>query len=78
MKVLTIRKYGSPDHLEIRDVEKPSPADDQVLIKVNAVSVNDWDWGLLNGSPFVPNRFMAGLFVPHHRLGYRGSDRGCR
>lgn len=69
MKALFIRKYGSPDFLEIQDVEKPSPADDQVLIKVKAVSVNDWDWALLHGSPFVPNRFMAGLFKPRIIIG---------
>lgn len=65
MKALFIRKYGSPDFLEIRDVEKPTPAGDQVLIKVNAVSINDWDWCLLYGTPFIPNRFMAGLFRPN-------------
>ena len=43
MKALVMRKYGSPDFLEIRDVEKPAPAADQVLVKVNAVSINDWD-----------------------------------
>jgi len=69
MKALIIRKYGSPDFLEIQDVEKPSPIGDQVLIKVKAVSVNDWDWGLLHGSPFVPNRFMAGVFKPHIIIG---------
>ena len=69
MKALILRKYGSPDYLEIQDVEKPSPTGDQVLIKVNAVSVNDWDWGLLQGSPFVPNRFMAGLFRPSIIIG---------
>jgi NADPH:quinone reductase-like Zn-dependent oxidoreductase len=69
MKALIARKYGSPDFLEIQDVEKPSPVGDQVLIKVNAVSVNDWDWGLLHGSPFVPNRFMAGLFRPRIIIG---------
>lgn len=69
MKALIIRKYGSPDFLEIRDVEKPTPAGDQVLIKVNAVSINDWDWGLLHGTPFIPNRFMAGLFRPHIIIG---------
>ena len=69
MKALIIRKYGSPDFLEIQDIEKPSPVRDQVQIKVNAVSVNDWDWGLLHGSPFVPNRFMAGLFKPRIIIG---------
>jgi len=69
MKALIFRKYGSPDFLEIQDVEKPSPADNQVLIKIIAVSVNDWDWGLLNGSPFLPNRFMAGLSKPRIIIG---------
>lgn len=69
MKALIIRKYGSPDFLDIQEVEKPTPAGDQLLIKVNAVSVNDWDWGLLHASPFVPNRFMAGLFKPRIIIG---------
>lgn len=69
MKALIMRKYGSPDFLEIREVEKPVPADDQVLIRVRAVSINDWDWGLLHGTPFIPNRFMAGLFRPHRTIG---------
>lgn len=69
MKALTMRTYGSPDHLEIQDVRKPVPDDDQVLINVHAVSINDWDWGLLRGSPFIPNRFMAGLFRPHITVG---------
>lgn len=69
MKALIIRKYESPDFLEIRDVEKPIPTGDQVLIKVNAVSINDWDWCLLHGTPFIPNRFMAGLFKPHIIIG---------
>ncbi len=69
MKALTIREYGSPDFLEIQDVKKPTPADDQVLIKVSAVSINDWDWGLLHGAPLIPNRFMAGLFRPNIIVG---------
>ncbi|MEO1594901.1 MAG: NAD(P)-dependent alcohol dehydrogenase [Pseudomonadota bacterium] len=69
MKALIFKKYGSPDFLAVQDVEKPKPAADQVLINVKAVSVNDWDYGLLHGSPFLPNRFMAGLFRPHIILG---------
>lgn len=69
MKALIMRKYGSPDFLEIQDIKKPIPADDQVLIKVKAVSINDWDWALLHGSPLIPNRFMAGLFRPRIILG---------
>ena len=69
MKALIIQNYGSPDFLEIQEIEKPSPVGDQVLIKVKAVSINDWDWALLHGSPFVPNRFIAGLFKPRIIIG---------
>ncbi len=64
MKALIIRKYGSPDFLEIQDIKKPIPADGEVLIKIKAVAINDWDWGLIHGAPLIPNRFMAGLFRP--------------
>lgn len=69
MKALKIRKYGSADFLEIRDIKKPTPTKDEVLIKVHAVSVNDWDWGLIHGAPFIPNRLMAGLFKPSIIIG---------
>lgn len=69
MKALIMRKYGSSGALEIQEVNKPTPSDDQVLIKVHAVSVNDWDWALLHGTPFIPNRFMAGLFRPRIIIG---------
>jgi len=55
-------------------VDKPSPKPDEVLIKVYAASVNDWDWGLLGGD-FI-NRLLNGLFKP--KLQILGSDvAGC-
>jgi NADPH:quinone reductase-like Zn-dependent oxidoreductase len=69
MKALRQRKFGSPDFLEIGEVDKPIPREHQVLIKVHTVSINDWDWGLLNGKPFIPNRLMAGLFKPRIIVG---------
>jgi NADPH:quinone reductase-like Zn-dependent oxidoreductase len=69
MKALIMEKYGSPDFLSIQDVDKPVPADDQVLIQVNAVSINDWDWNLLHSTPFIPNRFISGLFRPRISIG---------
>jgi NADPH:quinone reductase-like Zn-dependent oxidoreductase len=44
-------------------VAKPTPKADEVLVRVHAASVNDWDWGLLQGTPFV-NRVVSGLFTP--------------
>lgn len=63
MKAIVFQNYGQPDQLKLKDVKKPSANDNEVLIKVHAVSVNDWDWGMLRGVPFA-NRVMAGLFAP--------------
>ena len=63
MKAILFTKYGLSDVLHLEEVEKPMPKDDEVLIKIHAVSINDWDWQLLQGIPFV-NRLMAGLLKP--------------
>ena len=63
MKAVVYEKYGSPDVLELKEVEKPTPKDDEVLVKVHAASINDWDWGLLRGKPFM-NRLAFGLLKP--------------
>ncbi|WP_415407959.1 NAD(P)-dependent alcohol dehydrogenase [Sulfurovum sp. CS9] len=63
MKAIVYTKYGLPDVLHLEEVEKPTPKDDEVLVKVHAASINDWDWQLLQGIPFV-NRLMAGLLKP--------------
>ena len=49
MKAIVYAKYGGPEVLQVQEIEKPKPKDDEVLIKVYAVSINDWDWGLLQG-----------------------------
>ena len=63
MKAIVFSKYGSPDLLEFKEVEKPAPTDGEVLIKIHAASVNSWDYELMRGTPFV-NRMMFGLFRP--------------
>ena len=67
MKAIVLNKYGSPDYLELIDVEKPSPKDNEVLVKVHAASINSWDWDLLNGIPFA-NRLMFGLLKPKAKI----------
>ena len=68
MKAVVMDNYGTPDVLELGDVAKPTPKADQVLVRVLAASVNDWDWGLLRGAPV--NRVLSGLFTPRvHILG---------
>jgi NADPH:quinone reductase-like Zn-dependent oxidoreductase len=71
MKAIVFTRYGTADDLELREVAKPIPADDEVLIKVHAVSINDWDWQILQGIPFV-NRMTFGLFKPKKHI--LGSD----
>jgi NADPH:quinone reductase-like Zn-dependent oxidoreductase len=71
MKAVVFTRYGSPDVLELREVERPTPGDDEVLIRVHAASLNDWDWGALHGTPFV-NRLLFGLLRPKKQI--LGSD----
>jgi NADPH:quinone reductase-like Zn-dependent oxidoreductase len=63
MKAFVFTKYGPPDVLKLREVETPTPKDDEVLIKVHAASVNDWDWCLVRGKPFFI-RLLCGLLKP--------------
>jgi NADPH:quinone reductase-like Zn-dependent oxidoreductase len=71
MKAIVFTKYGTPDVLELKEIDKPIPKEDEVLIKVYAVSINDWDWGLLQGIPFI-NRLLYGLLKPKIKI--LGSD----
>src|SRR5580700_2187763 len=69
MKAVVYANYGSPDVLEIRDIKKPVPNDDQVLIKVRAASINPLDWHFMEGTPYIM-RLGVGLRKPKDpRLG---------
>lgn len=70
MKAIVYTKYGGPEVLHLKEIEKPYPKDDEVLIKVHAVSLNDWDWGLMQGD-FV-NRILNGFLKPKKKI--LGSD----
>jgi hypothetical protein len=70
MKAVVYTDYGSPDVLEIRDVKKPVPNDDQVLIKVRAASINPLDWHFMEGTPYIMRALGVGLCKPKDpRLG---------
>ncbi len=68
MKAVVYTRYGAPDVLTLQDVERPAPADDEVLIKVGAASVNPLDYHFMRGVPF-PIRLMTGLRKPKAQLG---------
>ena len=53
MKAAAYTRYGLPDVVQIMDVEKPVPKDNEVLIKVRAASLNPADWRLMGGAPYV-------------------------
>ena len=70
MKAVVYTDYGSPDVLEIRDIKKPVPNDDQVLIKVRAASINPLDWHFMEGTPYIMRAIGVGLRKPKDpRLG---------
>jgi len=63
MKAIVNRCYGSPDVLTFEDVEKPTPVDNEVLVKVHAASVNPLDWHYMRGSPYLM-RLGTGIGAP--------------
>jgi NADPH:quinone reductase-like Zn-dependent oxidoreductase len=67
MKALIRERYGTPDVLALREVESPVPKAHEVLVRVHAASINDWDWGLLQGASFV-DRMLFGLFAPKVKI----------
>jgi NADPH:quinone reductase-like Zn-dependent oxidoreductase len=70
MKAIVYTKYGPPDVLQLKEVAKPTPRDDEVLIKVQAVSVNRSDWEGLRGKPLYAR--IGGLLRPRQQI--LGSD----
>jgi NADPH:quinone reductase-like Zn-dependent oxidoreductase len=70
MKAIVYTEYGTPDVLQLKEVAKPVPTDDEILVKVLAVSVNRSDWEGLSGTPFYAR--MGGLLKPSHPI--LGSD----
>ncbi|MGX6443927.1 NAD(P)-dependent alcohol dehydrogenase [Neobacillus sp. K501] len=67
MKAIRYEKYGPPDVLALTEVEKPIPADHQVLVKIHASSVNYGNLVLLRGEPFLA-RFAFGLLKPKYSI----------
>ena len=67
MKAIVYTKYGSPDVLQLKDVEKPTPKDDEVLIKVYAASINAYDWHFLTADIFLIRLMGGGCSNPNTR-----------
>ena len=67
MQAIVSTKYGSPDVMQLQEVERPTPKDDEVLVKVFAAGVNAADWRWLRGDPLV-GRLMYGLLAPKNPI----------
>lgn len=67
MQAIVYHNYGSPDRLNMEEVQKPTPQDDQVLVKILAASTGAGDWHLLRADPFLA-RFMYGLLKPKYKI----------
>ncbi|MBS4178438.1 NAD(P)-dependent alcohol dehydrogenase [Lederbergia citrea] len=67
MKAIVCNKYGSPDVLKLKEIEKPSPLENQVLVKVHTASLNFGNLVLLKGKPFLA-RFAFGLLRPKYSI----------
>ena len=72
MKAIVQDKYGSADVLELRDIEKPQPADDELLIRVHAAGLDPGVWHLMTGLPYLVRLMGFGLRKPKIRI--RGTD----
>lgn len=68
MKAIVQDRYGSPDDLELRDVDMPAVGDDEVLVRVRAASLHPDVWHVVSGWPYVIRLMGAGFSKPKHPI----------
>ncbi|MBO0960019.1 NAD(P)-dependent alcohol dehydrogenase [Neobacillus sp. MM2021_6] len=66
MKAMVYNKYGTTNVLNLKEIEIPTLKQNEVLVKIHAVSVNSWDWDLLRGKPFLSR--LGGLLKPKYKI----------
>jgi NADPH:quinone reductase-like Zn-dependent oxidoreductase len=67
IKAIVQDRYGSPDVLRLKDIHKPVPEDNEVVVRVRAAAVNIGNWHVLRGIPYAM-RPAVGLFKPKHEI----------
>jgi len=68
MKAIVHTKFGPPDLLELKEVAKPTPKEEEVLVKVHAASLNAFDWHILRAKPFLVRLAGFGFLKPKHKI----------
>lgn len=68
MKAIVCTKYGSPDVLQLQEVAKPAPKDDEVLIRIHAASINSRDWRFMRANPFFIRLVPGGFLQPKNKI----------
>jgi NADPH:quinone reductase-like Zn-dependent oxidoreductase len=63
MRAVVCERYGKASELQLRELQKPLPSENEVLVKIAATTINDWDWSMVRGKPLV-YRLLFGLFKP--------------
>jgi NADPH:quinone reductase-like Zn-dependent oxidoreductase len=66
MKAMVYNKYGTAKVLKLKEIDIPDLKQNEVLVKIHAVSVNSWDWDLLRGKPFLAR--LGGLLKPKYQI----------
>lgn len=78
MKAVVLRSYGSVGQLRVTDIGKPVPADDEVLVRVRATSVNPYDWHHITGEPYIARLLPGTLGVRAPKISIPGCDMAGR
>ena len=74
MKAFVLHRYGPPDVLELAGTGTPVPADDEVLVRVRATSINPYDWHNMRGEPYIARLMPGGLGLRAPKLRILGCD----
>jgi NADPH:quinone reductase-like Zn-dependent oxidoreductase len=74
MKAFVLRSYGSPDVLDLTEIDTPAPGDDEVLVRVRATSVQPYDWHHMRGEPYIARLMGGGLGLRGPKFGILGAD----
>jgi NADPH:quinone reductase-like Zn-dependent oxidoreductase len=74
VKAWTIQRYGSPDVLDLTELDKPVPGDDEALVRARTTSANAYDWHNIRGEPVIGRLMGGGLGLRSPKLSTLGAD----